>query len=172
MPLLATAQPALEHMSRQSRESSWIGMLEGNEVICIAHANATRVMSVDVRVGSRVPTYCTAMGQVLLASLPPEEQESHVTQIKFTRYTKNTVCSATRLRQVLRLVQRSGYACVDQQMEIGVWALAVPIHHPSGSVVAALCIAAPAQRVSTEKMLLKFLPRLQEGAQELSMLLK
>lgn len=172
MPLLATAQPALEQMSRQSRESCWIGMLEGYEVICIAHANATRIMSVDVRVGSRVPTYCTAMGQVLLASLPAEEQESHIAQIKFIRHTKNTVCSAARLRQVLRLVQRNGYAMVDQEMEIGVWALAVPIRHPSGSVVAALCIAALAQRVSTEKMLLKFLPRLREGAQELSMLLK
>jgi IclR family pca regulon transcriptional regulator len=171
MPLLAAAQPTLEQMSHHSLESCWIGMLEGTEVICVAHANATRVVAVDVRVGSRVPSFCTAAGQVLLANLPEEEQESFIARIKFTRYTKQTVTSATRLRHVLRLVQRNGYAVVDQELEIGVWALAVPIHHQSGRVVAALCIAALSHRVSAEKSVMKFLSRMQDGAQELSMLL-
>ncbi len=172
MPLLATAQPVLEQMSDRSRESCWIGVLENQEVICVAHANATRIMSLDVRVGSRVPAFCTAVGQVLLASLPPEEQEAHITRIKFTRYTKHTPSSAVRLRQILRLVQRNGYATVDQGLQMGVRALAVPIRHPSGSVIAALCIAVVAVGASTQEMLTKFLSRLQDGAQDLGMLLK
>jgi IclR family transcriptional regulator, pca regulon regulatory protein len=172
MPLLATAQPVLEQMSDRSRESCWIGMLENQEVICVAHANATRVMSLDIRVGSRVPAFCTAIGQVLLASLPSEEQEACIARIKFTRYTKHTPGGAVRLRQILRLVRRNGYAVVDQGLQMGVRALAVPIRHPSGTVIAALCIAAVSLGVSTEVMLMKFLPRLQDGAQDLSMLLK
>jgi len=172
MPLLATAQPVLEQMSDRSRESCWIGMLENQEVICVAHASATRLMSLDVRVGSRVPAFCTAIGQVLLASLLPEEQEPFIARIKFIRYTKHTPCSAVRLRQILRTVQRNGYAIADQGLQMGVRALAVPIRHPSGTVIAALCIAAVALGVSREEMLMKFLPRLQDAAQDLSMLLK
>jgi IclR family pca regulon transcriptional regulator len=172
MPLSSAAQPVLEQVSDQSLESCWIGTLEGHQVVCVAHANATRIMSVDIRVGGRYPGFCTSMGRVLLANLPPEEQEACIARLEFIRYTDRTVCSATKLRQILRLVRQDGFAIVDQELEVGVWALAVPIHRSSGRVLEALGIAAPAQRVSTKEMLMRFLPRLQDGAQELSLLVE
>ena len=172
VPLIAAARPTLEQISRHSRESCWIGMLEGDEVICVAHANATRLMSVDVRVGSRIPAFCTAVGQVLIANLPEDEREAHISSTDFIRFTKYTVSSAGKLRQALSQVQRNGYAVVNQQLELGVWALGVPVRKPSGDIVAALGIAAFAERVSVEKMVMKFLPRLQRGARELRGLLK
>lgn len=147
-------------------------MLEGDQVICVAHANATRLMSVDVRVGSRIPAFCTAVGQVLIANLPEDEREAHISSTDFIRFTKYTVASAGKLRQALSQVQRNGYAVVNQQLELGVWALGVPVRKPSGDIVAALGIAAFAERVSVEKMIMKFLPRLQHGARELRGLLK
>lgn len=172
--LIARAQPILEQMSHHSFESCWIGicMLEDQEAVCVAHANAARLMSLDVRVGSRVPAFCTAVGQVLLANLPREEQESSIAQTRFVRYTKHTVSTAARLRHVLSLVERNGYAVVDHELEIGVCALAVPIRDLSGEVVAALGVAALSQRVSSEKSVMKILARMREGAQDLSMLLK
>lgn len=172
VPLIAMARPILEQISRHSRESCWIGMLEGDEVICVAHANATRLMSVDVRVGSRVPAFCTALGQILVANLPEEERESQIASTDFVRYTKYTIGSTGKFRQALSQVQRNGYAVVNQQLELGVWALGVPIRDRSGGLIAALGIAAFAQRVSIEKMVMKFLPRLERGARELGRLLK
>jgi IclR family pca regulon transcriptional regulator len=172
MPLAFAAQPVLEQLSNQARESCWIGILEGNETVCVAHANATRLLSVDVHVGTRWPVFSTSAGRVLLANATPEEQESCIGQTEFRHCKKNTPYTATKLRQILSRARRMGYAIVDQELEVGVWALAVPIHGPSGGVVAALTIAMLAQRVSSEEVSMNFLSRLRDGARELSILLK
>ena len=83
-----------------------------------------------------------------------------------------TVVAADKLRQVLRLVARNGYAIVDQELELGLRSMAVPIQNPSGKTVAALNVGAHAQRVSIQEMQTRFLPRLRTAAQELSMLLR
>lgn len=173
MPLLFAAQPTLERLGYQGLETCWVGicMLQGYEAVCVAHANVTRVMSLDVRVGSRLPLFATAVGQVLLTYLPKHEQESYAAHMRFRRFTKYTICNRSQFRNALRTVRRNDYSIVDQALEIGVWALAVPIHPPMGKVVAALGIAGLSHRLPAEKALAHFLPRLQDGARELSILL-
>jgi IclR family transcriptional regulator, pca regulon regulatory protein len=82
------------------------------------------------------------------------------------------VVAVDKLRQVLRLVVRNGYAIVDQELEIGLRSMAVPIQSPTGRVVAALNVGTHAQRVSAQELQTRFLPRLRAAAQELSMLLR
>lgn len=172
MPIASAAQPVLEHVSRQLHESCSIATLDGLDIIYIARASVTRIMSVDLRVGSRLPAFCTSMGRVLLANLPPEEQEACIARIDFVSMTERTVRSPEKLRQILKLVRRNGYAIVDQELELGLRSMAVPIQSPAGRVVAALNVGAHAQRISIQDLQVRFLPHLQAGAQELSMLLK
>jgi IclR family pca regulon transcriptional regulator len=172
MPLASAAQPVLEHLSHLLHESCSIATLEGLEIIYVARASATRIMSIDLGVGSRLPAFCTSMGRVLLANLPSEELESCLTRIEYKPYTDRTVPNADKLRQVLRYVQRNGYAIVDQELELGLRSMAVPIRNPMGKVVAALNVGAHAQRVSIQEMQNRFLPNLQAAAQEFSMLLR
>ena len=93
-------------------------------------------------------------------------------QAEFKRYTERTVASTDKLRQVLRLIQRNGYSIVDQELEIGLRSMAVPIVNPNGRVVAALNVGTHAQRVSIQDMQIRFLPELRSAAQELCMLLR
>lgn len=172
MPLATAAQPVLEHFSRLLHESCSIATLDGLDIVYVARANVTRIMAIDLGVGSRLPAFCTSMGRVLLAHLPPDELESFLARIQFTRYTERTIITVDKLRPVLRLVLRNGYAIVDQELELGLRSMAVPIQNPSGKVVAAVNVGAHAQRVSNQDMLSKFLPHLQAAAQELSMLLR
>ncbi|HXW16679.1 MAG TPA: IclR family transcriptional regulator C-terminal domain-containing protein [Candidatus Acidoferrales bacterium] len=172
MPLASAAQPVLEHLSHILHESSSIATLDGLDIIYVARASATRIMSIDLGVGSRLPAFCTSMGRVLLANLPPDELESFLARIEFTRHTERTVANAEKLRQVLRGVQRNGYAIVDQELELGLRSMAVPIRNPMGKVVAALNVGAHAQRVSIQEMQTRLLPNLHAAAQELSMLLR
>jgi IclR family pca regulon transcriptional regulator len=172
MPLASSVQPILEHLSRTLHESSSIATLDGLEIIYVARASATRIMSIDLGVGSRLPAFCTSMGRVLLANLPPEELESCLARIEFKNYTDRTVSNAEKLRQILRLVQRNGYAIVDQELEQGLRSMAVPIQSPAGKVVAALNVGAHAQRVSIQVLQTRFLPQLQAAAQEICMLLR
>ena len=172
MPLAAAAQPILEHVSHILHESCSIATLDGREIIYIARANVTRIMAIDLGVGSRLPAFCTSMGRVLLADLPAEKLEEFLAQAEFKRYTDRTVVNGEKLRQVLRQVARNGYCIIDQELELGLRSMAVPIQNPSGRVVAALNTGAHAQRVSIQDMQTKFLPHLRAAAQELCMFLK
>jgi IclR family transcriptional regulator, pca regulon regulatory protein len=171
MPLAASAQPVLDHVSQVLHESCSIATLEGLDIIYVARANVTRIMSIDLGVGSRLPAFCTSMGRVLLANLPPAELESFFERVQFTRHTSRTIVTAEKLRQALRLVARNGYSLVDQELEIGLRSMAVPIENPNGKVVAALNVGAHAQRLSIQELQNKFLPQLRATARELSMLL-
>jgi IclR family pca regulon transcriptional regulator len=171
MPLAAAAQPVLERISHLLHESCSIAALDGVDIVYVARANVTRIMSIDLRVGSRLPAYCTSMGRVLLANLPPEELESYLSRVELARRTSRTIVSREKLRQILRLVRRNGYAIVDQELEHGLRSMAVPIHNSGGKVTAALNVGAQAQRVTILEMTNKFLPHLQDAAQELTMLL-
>ena len=172
MPLATAAQPVLEHISHLLHESCSIATLDGTEIIYIARANVTRIMSIDLGVGSRLPAFCTSMGRAILASLPPEELESLLARVQFKRFTERTIVSPAKLTLVLRQVRRDGYSIIDQELEHGLRSMAVPIQNPSGKVVAALNIGAHAQRVSIQEMQTKFLLHLRAAAQELCLLLK
>jgi IclR family pca regulon transcriptional regulator len=166
------AQPVLERVSHMVRESCSIAILDGVDIIYIARVNVTRIMGIHLGIGSRLPAFCTSMGRALLANVSPQELDSYLSKVKFTRYTERTVTTAEALLEKLEEVRRSGYALVDQELELGLRSLAVPIHNVSGRVVAAVNVGAHAQRVSVQDMQSKFLPQLQSAAQELRMLLR
>jgi IclR family pca regulon transcriptional regulator len=172
MPLATAAQPVLEHISHLLHESCSIATLDGVEIVYIARANVTRIMSIDLGVGSRLPAFCTSMGRAILANLPPEELDSVLARVEFKRYTERTITNPAKLTQALRQIRRDGYSIIDQELEHGLRSMAVPIQNPSGKVVAALNIGAHAQRVSIQEMQTKFLPHLRAAAQELCLLLK
>lgn len=172
MPLATAAQPILEHVSHILHESCSIATLDGVDIIYVARADVTRIMSIDLGVGSRLPGFCTSMGRVLLANLPPQELEATLQKIEFTRYTDRTVTSVEKLRHVLNAIRRDGFSIVDQELELGLRSMAVPIQNPNGRVVAALNVGAHAQRISVQDMQARFLPHLRAAAQELCLLLR
>jgi IclR family pca regulon transcriptional regulator len=111
------------------------------------------------------------MGRVLLANLPDSELDAYLASAQLNRFTDRTVMDVGKLREILRLVCRSGYAIVDQELELGLRSMAVPVRTPAGNVAAAVNIGTQAQRVSISEMQSRFLPPLCAAAQELGMLL-
>jgi IclR family transcriptional regulator, pca regulon regulatory protein len=172
MPLAAMAQPILENVSHVLHESCSIATLDRTDIVYIARANVTRIMSIDLVVGSRLPAFCTSMGRVLMADLPAEKLDEFLARVEFKRYTDRTVANAEKLRQILRLVQRNGYCIVDQELESGLRSMAVPIRDSGGRVVAALNVGAHAQRVSIQALQVRFLPHLKSAAQELCLIVR
>jgi len=171
VPLATVAQPVLERLSQILHESCSIALLDGIDIIYVARANMTRILAIDPGVGTRLPAFCTSIGRVLLANLPPKETEALVSRIEFARYTDRTLASVEQIRQVLRSVRRDGYAIVDQELELGLRSMAVPVQNHMGRVVAAINVGAHGQRVSVQDMQTRFLPYLRAAAQELCLLL-
>ena len=172
MPLARVAQPVLDRLSQVLRESCSIAMRDGHDMIHVAHSNVSRVLAIDLSMGSRLPDIYTSMGRALLAYLPAKDLEAHLARAEFFAHTRYSITDVNRLRQALDVVRRSGFAVVDQELELGLCAMAIPLRNSEGKVIAALNVGAPAQRVSARDLVTNFLPHLQAAAQELSMLLK
>ncbi|MEV4778658.1 IclR family transcriptional regulator domain-containing protein [Burkholderia sp. LMU1-1-1.1] len=170
-PLTVSAQPYLNDISRTLNESSSMAVLEDGEVLYVARASTSRVMSVALNTGSRLPAYCTSLGRVMLAHLPPAELEQYLAKTKLRAMTENTVVNQKRLREILADVRRDGYAINDEELELGLRSIAVPVRGASGQVLAALNVGAQAARVSVKQLEKEFLPVLLRGAQELAILL-
>jgi len=170
--LSTAAQPILERMSANLHESFSVATLDGDEIVYIARSNVSRVMSDDLHIGSRLPAYCTSMGRVLLTYLPAEQIEQYLARVVLTPHTARTVSSVEKLRLALRNVRRHGYALVDQEYEIGLRSLAVPVYSPTGRVVATINLSGSAPRISVYEMQTRFLPHLRTAAAELGAFLR
>ncbi|MGW0522894.1 IclR family transcriptional regulator domain-containing protein [Crossiella sp. NPDC003009] len=154
------AQPHLERLSAEVGESSSVSVLDGGQVVYVARAAVSRIMTVGISVGTRFPAFATSMGQVLLAELDGPELDAALAASGLTRLTSRTITSAERLREQLRLVRAQGWAVVDQELEEGLRSVAAPIRDRAGRVVAAANIATHASRVSAGAMEAELLPRL------------
>jgi IclR family pca regulon transcriptional regulator len=166
--LSTAAQPILERISSALRESFSVATLDGEDIVYIARTQVNRVMAVDLHIGSRLPAYCTSMGRVLLAYLPAEQLEHYLAKAVLTPHTTRTVNSVEKLRLILRNVRRNGYALVDQEYEVGLRSLAVPVYAASGRVVATVNLSGNAPRLSVLEMQSRFLAPLRTAANELS----
>jgi len=170
--LATAAQPILERMSAVLRESFSVATLDGDDIVYIARSSVSRVMSDDLHIGSRLPAYCTSMGRVLLAYLPSDQLEQYLGRVVLTPHTTRTVSSVEKLRLALRNVRRHGYALVDQEYEVGLRSLAVPVYSPTGRVVATLNLSGSAPRMPAYDMQTRFLPHLRNAAAELGAFLR
>jgi IclR family pca regulon transcriptional regulator len=170
--LAHAAQPLLDRLSHSLNESCSVATFDGEEIVYIARASVARIMAVDLTVGSRLPAYCTSIGRVMLAHQPQPDLDLYLSRVKLHRYTARTINSTEKLRQVLKNVERFGYALVDQELEIGLRSLAVPVRSPSGKVIAAINVGAQAQRMPIPDLQTRYLQHLVEASRELTMMLR
>jgi IclR family pca regulon transcriptional regulator len=171
-PLVYAVQPLLDQITSVLHESSSLAVLEGDEILYIARSSTTtRLMSIDLGIGSRLPAYCTSMGRVLLAGLTDAELDVYLSRVKLVKLTTRTVSTADELKVALNAVRRNGYAVVDQELEIGLRSIAVPVGDREGRSVAAINVGTQSSRVSVAEMESKFLPPLRAAAHELGLLL-
>jgi IclR family transcriptional regulator, pca regulon regulatory protein len=171
-PLATMVQPLLDHISDALHESSSMAVLDSDEILYIARSTTTtRLMSIDLGIGSRLPAYCSSMGRVLLAALPEAELDGYLSRVNLTRLTNRTLTSTVEFKRALDEVRRNGFALIDQELEIGLRSIAVPVSDPSGKVIAAINVGTQSARVSVTEMESRFLPALRHAAYELGTLL-
>ncbi len=169
--MTAAAQPVLDALRDDVHESCSLGVLDGDDILYVARAETVRIMSIGLRAGSRLPAYCTSMGRVLLAALPRDTLEGYLERNPLRPRTERTVTRMDDFLDLLEKVRREGVSLVDQELEIGLRSIAVPVRSRSGDVVAALNIGTQAGRIGLGVMQTQLLPRLREAAQRLGMLL-
>ena len=164
LSLPGIAEPHLEALVAQVRESSSMSVLDGPDIVYVARVPTSRIMTVAINVGTRFPAYATSMGRVLLAGLDDEALESHLRDVDLERFTEQTVSTKAELRAAIAEVRRTGHAIVDQELEPGLRSVAVPVRNRQGRVVAAVNVSSHVTRMTREKARKEFLPLLQRAA--------
>lgn len=171
MPLPRLVQPLLDQLSERIGESTSVSILDGNEIVYIARAAQRKVMSIGLMPGSRLPAYCTSMGRVMLAALPAAEARAMLGDALPAR-THLTTTDADAIMAELEKVRASGYAAVDQEVELGLRSVAVPLTNMHGRTVAAINVGAAATQSSLGAFVDAFLPALKETQAELRSMMR
>ena len=166
-PIPTAAQPVLEELSERLAEATSVAVLDDGAVVYLARAATRRIMAVTLGVGSRLPAYCTALGRVLLASLPAEQTAQELAKFELVAHTRFTVTSRRRLEEILDEARSEGFAVNDQELEVGLRSIAVPVRNVVGATVAAMNVSTQASRVSRRELLEKGLPLLKAAAERL-----
>lgn len=161
------AQPHLDQLRDAVGESCSLGILDGSEVVYIARAETQRIIAIGLHVGSRLPAYCTSMGRILIAALAPTDRTKMLAQAPFPARTPFTRTGAEALAAELDRVAAQGYAVIDQELEVGLMSIAVPVRDPGGRIVAALNVGIASGRATRDELVARFLPRLRAAADEL-----
>ncbi len=170
-PLPRVAQSALERVSDALGESCSLSILHGDEVIYIARSTRKRIGSLHRDVGSHLPAHCSSMGRVLLATLSATDRDAFFAGAKLEAFTHETIVDKKKLRAVIENVQRNGYCIVDQEFELDLRSIAIPVVNASGRAIAALNVSAQATRTGKKQMLDDFLPVLKDAALKMRPLL-
>ncbi len=170
-PLPEQIQPFLDRLAAAIEESCSCSVLDDTEIIYLARAAQRRVMSIGLGVGSRLPAYCASMGRVLLATLPDEQVMAVLERSVIRPLTPRTLTDPAALMAEIAGVRAQGYAIIDEELEIGLRSLAVPIRNGAGRVVAALNTGVQTSRVSLDRLRAEILPALLDTQRRLAMVI-
>ena len=161
------AEPHLERLVAEVRESSSVSVLDGDDIVYVARVPTSRIMRVAINVGTRFPAHATSMGRVQLAALPDGDLDAYLARAELRQLTSRTLTEPDALRAELARIRAQGWALVDQELEEGLRSVAAPIRDRSGRVLAAVNVSAHASRASRDTVRKALLPPLLATAQRI-----
>lgn len=162
------AIPHIEHLVNEVKQPSEGAILDGDEIVYVFRVPGPYIMSSNVNVGARMPAHATALGKMLLADLPDAELDDFLKDNSFDAFTERTVTDPGKLRADIEEARELGYALVDQELEPGLCAIAVPIKTRSGDESVAINVSSSIVHHSPESMVEKVLPALRLTADQIA----
>lgn len=164
MSLREHAHPYLEELRRETNFTVNLAILDGVEVLYVDRVRGSRAgqhrIDFELHVGSRLPAWCTALGKVLLACLPEEEQKTLVGQAQLAKRGPNTIISKKALRAELQSVHEEGLAIDDEELAPDIQAIAAPVRSSAGDVIAAVNLAAAKNMITIDELVVSLSPHL------------
>lgn len=167
------ARPYMAELAEEVGQGVSIAVLQGTESVNVGRVERTGgLVRVSVPVGTRLPAVSNSMGRVLLAGLPAEELDAFLEKAPLEPLTPRTITDQAKLRKELSTIARRGYAVINQELEEGLIAIAVPLHDAESRVVAAMNLTMHATRPDVRLMERDYLPPLKAAAGKIDHALK
>jgi len=164
--LVARARPFLRDMMLATKSLAHLAIFRDGMVVYVDRVDTPESVARFIPVGRTVPAYATALGKILLASLPHEDLEDYIAHTKLDPFTPKTLTDPNQFRQHLNLVRGRNYALdIEEQIE-GNWCVAAPIRDYTGRTIAAISVTTKNKAVSEQ--LDSFIPIVTQTALQIS----
>ncbi|HEY3696480.1 IclR family transcriptional regulator domain-containing protein [Phenylobacterium sp.] len=170
-PLLSGHEPVLTRLRDVTKQTVIFGTFQDQEPLFLANFPGDNPFNINVPISSRIPLYSTSMGRVLLAHMAAEDLEDYLARTSMVPRTARTITTRDRLLPALAEVRARGYALVDQEIELGLRSISVPVHNRAGKVVAWININTLAAATTVRELRSRIAPAMTAAASELSALL-
>ena len=170
--LVDVAKPVLADLRDRLNESTSLAVLDGRSSLFVARAVGSWVVSTGVQVGGRLPAYCSATGRILLGALEDGEIREYLHKTVLEKRSPKTITDAEKIFEIVKASRISGVCFTDEELEIGLRAMAVPVKGKIGNIVAAMSVSASAARVSIRTMKQSYLSALQSASATLSRMME
>jgi IclR family transcriptional regulator, pca regulon regulatory protein len=171
MDIIEIAKPFMVKLSKEVEESCSIGLLENIDIVYIVQEQVSRVMTVSLKVGSRLPAHLTSMGRMILA-MNEDLKNELLDRFDYKQLTENTIVDKDSLNLELIKIKNLGFAFVDQELEVGLRAISTPIFSKNEKVNFALTILSPTNRYTQNEMINRFLGPMLESCKGISDILR
>lgn len=155
--LVEASTEILTHGRDQLNESLSLAVLEGENVMFVARAEAEHIVSTGVRIGAKLPAYCSATGRILLGALDDEDIRAIISGKTLVQRTPKTIVKPALIMREIYTSRTSGFAISDEELELGMRSLAVPVRDADGKIIAALSVSAYSARVNRKLFSTQFL---------------
>jgi IclR family pca regulon transcriptional regulator len=169
MPMWNVAEPVMETLVEQVKESCSAAVLEGPDIMYVLRVSTRKIMRNSLGIGSRLPAYCTSMGRMLLAGLRDDEVLEVLRAAPLEARTRHTLTDPDALLAKVHQARRQGWCLVNQELEEGLVSMAAPVMNRAGRIIASINVSGQVNRTSPRQMQDTMLAPLREAAREISM---
>ena len=152
MELVSIIHPYLEQLTKKNGETSHLCILEnGNYIVFVDKALGTLALKMDTPLGMRQPAHLTGSGKAILAFESEQTINQYLKYTDFDPKTSSSIRSAKEFLANLDEIRSRGYACDEEEFEVGLTCYAVPILDVSGRPIAAISSSGPTTRMITNQ---------------------
>ena len=162
------AVPLMKELSAGVQESCSAAILQGTDIVYVARVPTSRIMSVAVSVGSRLPAFHTSLGRAQLGFVEDGELWRRIMALRIEPYTTQTITEPQALFERIKADREQGFSIVDEELERGLRSIAVPVVDRRGVAVAGLNLSTNSTRITRNHMRDHFLPRLRDVSDQIS----
>ena len=148
--LVREADVEMRRIAQATREAIHLGAFDEDSIIYIHKIDADYGLRMQSRIGRRNPLHSTAIGKVLLAWMDPADAHEVLSHVEFRKSTSKTLSSAEAVLSILPHVREQGYGEDNEEQEVGLRCLAVPVFDRFGRVIAGLSISFPTMRCGAD----------------------
>jgi IclR family transcriptional regulator, KDG regulon repressor len=167
MGFLLQAKATLHELAKSANESCYVAVKKGHAIVPLDFMEPKNPVRVVSLIGRTLPLHCTAPGKIHLA-LESGEGLALALPEKLHRYTDRTIVDRQALLRQLKEVGRTGYAVDEGEFMDDVMSVAVPVHDYTRNLVGSLAIAAPAHRMTPQRLEKEIVPLITNGGNQLS----